>query len=332
MYDEGAFSAWITERLEHEAVCDRSPQPMLQGTPGQNQAARSIVYTIRSKLSSLRCPLADATITLFGSLFITAANTAHHIAALAPSPADNVQVCCTLGDVAIRVLHFAGQIENGGSHIRFATRVESTLDVPKLFGTYRGYMDDQSKRIWHQLANAGITTTIMDITADRSVGVYWFKNSTQLHSPRDLLKELLNHPQCGNFNSLETKKLKIEYGPVLMRDIDDNQICAYAHILRSDPTIAYKVKHLLSNVVLSQETDNPLTCRLQLCPIHPDERDPGSFPKQKEDIKDQMVHTQTRYTATFSFAGISFSDCNIDGIPLPILLMSNEHHKDKNVK
>ena len=45
-----------------------------------------------------------------------------------------------------------------------------------------------------------------------------------------------------------------------------------------------------------------------------------------------MLHTCTRYTATFSFAGISLCDCDIDGIPLPILLMSNEHHKDKNVK
>ena len=120
---------------------------MLQGTPGQNQAARSIVDTIRSKLPSLCCPLADAIITLFGSLFITVVNTNHHIAALAPSPVDNVQACCTIEDVAIRALHFAGQIENDGSNICFTSRVESTLDFPKLLGTYKGYMDDQSKRI-----------------------------------------------------------------------------------------------------------------------------------------------------------------------------------------
>ena len=132
------------------------------------------------------------------------------------------------------------------NHIRFTTRVESTLDVPKLLGTYKGYMDDHSKRILHQLANAGITTTVVDITTDRSVGVYWFKYSTQLHSMRDLLKELLNHPECGNFNALETEKLKIEYGPVPMRDTDGSRVCSYAHILRSDPTTAYKVKNLLS--------------------------------------------------------------------------------------
>ena len=103
-------------------------------------------------------------------------------------------------------------------------------------------MDDHSKRIRHQLANAGMTTTIVDITTERSVGVCWFKYSTQLHSPRDLLKELLNHPECGNVNSLETEKLKIKYGPVPMRDINGNRICAYAHILRSNSTIAYTVK------------------------------------------------------------------------------------------
>ena len=92
-----------------------------------------------------------------------------------------------------------------------------------------------------------------------------------------------------------------------------------------------KTSYLL-NAVLSQETDNPLTCRMELCRIHPDERDPGSFPKQKEDIKAQMLHTRTRYTATSSFKEISLSDCEIDGILLPILLMSKEHHKDKNVK
>ena len=157
---------------------------MLQGTPGQNQAARSIVYTIRSKLPSLRCPLADAIITLFSSLFVTAANANHYIAALAPSPADDVQACCAIEDVANRALHFAGQIENDGSNIRFTSRVESTLDISKLLETYKGYMDGRSKRIRHQLTKAGITTTIMDITVDRSVGVYWFKNRTQLHSPR----------------------------------------------------------------------------------------------------------------------------------------------------
>ena len=57
-----------------------------------------------------------------------------------------------------------------------------------------------------------------------------------------ILKELLNHPQCGNFESLETEKLKIEYGPVPMRDINGNQICAHVHVLRSDPIITYKVK------------------------------------------------------------------------------------------
>ena len=45
-----------------------------------------------------------------------------------------------------------------------------------------------------------------------------------------------------------------------------------------------------------------------------------------------MVHTLTRYTANLSFKGISLSDCDIDGIPLPVLLMSDEHHKDKCVK
>ena len=49
-YEEGAFSTWVTERLTHEAICDRFPQPMLQGVPGKNQAARSMVYTIRSKI------------------------------------------------------------------------------------------------------------------------------------------------------------------------------------------------------------------------------------------------------------------------------------------
>ena len=146
-YDEGAFSAWATERLAHETVCDRFPQPMLQGTPGQNQAARSIVYTILSKIPCLRYPLADAIVILFGSLFVIAANTNHHIAALPPSPADDVQACCAIEDVAIRALHFAGQIENDGSNICFTSRVESTLDFPKLLGTYKGYMDDQSKRI-----------------------------------------------------------------------------------------------------------------------------------------------------------------------------------------
>ena len=195
---------------------------MLQGTPGQNQAARSIVYTIRSKIACLRCPLADAIAILFGSLFVTAANTNHHIAALAPSPADDVQACGAIEEVAVRALHFAGQIENDGSNIQFTSRLESTLDIPKLLGMYKGYMDDQSKRIRHQIADAGITIIIMDITADRSVGVYWFKNSTQLHSPHDLLKELLNHPQCGHFESLETEKLRIEYGPVPMRDTNGN--------------------------------------------------------------------------------------------------------------
>ena len=203
-YDEGAFDAWITGRLENEAIYDKFPLPMLQGTPSQNQAACSSVYTIRSKYPRLRYALADAVVNLFGSLFVTAENTNHHMAALAPSPADDVQSCCTIKELATRALYFAGQIENDGNCIRFTTRVESTLDVPKLLRTYKGYIDDHSKRIWHQLANAGITTTIEDITTDRSVGVYWFKSSTQLHSPHDLLKELMNHPECGNFNALET--------------------------------------------------------------------------------------------------------------------------------
>ena len=106
----------------------------------------------------------------------------------------------------------------------------------------------------------------------------------------------------------------------------------HAHVLRSNPTITYKVKSLLSNVVLSQQTENPLTCRMQLCSIHPDEHNPEFFPKQKEDILAQMLHTHTRYTATFSFKSISLNDCAIAGIPLPILLMSKEHHNDKNIK
>ena len=88
---------------------------MLQSTPSQNQAARSTVYTIRSKYPSLRYPLADAIVDFFGSLFITAENTNHHNAALAPSPADNVQSCRSIEDLAIRALYFAGQIENDGT-------------------------------------------------------------------------------------------------------------------------------------------------------------------------------------------------------------------------
>ena len=52
-YDEGGFNAWITGRLENEAIYEKSSLPMLQGTPGQNQAARSTIYTIRSKYPHL---------------------------------------------------------------------------------------------------------------------------------------------------------------------------------------------------------------------------------------------------------------------------------------
>ena len=66
-------------------------------------------------------------------------------------------------------------------------------------------------------------------------------------------------------------------------------------ILKSNPSITFKVKNLLSDVVLSQQTESPLTCRLELCPMHPDERKPKSSPKQKKDILEQMIHTRTRY-------------------------------------
>ena len=118
-----------------------------------------MVYTIRCKIPT-RCPLADAIATLLNSLFVTAANTNHHFAALAPSPADDVQACGAMGELAGRALYYAGQIENDGSKIQFISRVESTLDVPKLLGTYKGYMDDESKRIRHQLTDAGMTTVI----------------------------------------------------------------------------------------------------------------------------------------------------------------------------
>ena len=141
-YDEGAFNAWISDRLENEAVCYKSPLPMLEGTPGRNQAARSTVYTIRGKIPNVRYPLADAIVILFGNLFVTAVDTDHHLAALAPSPLDDVQSCITIDDLTTRALYFAGQIENDGNYIRFTTRVESTLYVLKLLGMHRGYMDD----------------------------------------------------------------------------------------------------------------------------------------------------------------------------------------------
>ena len=65
--------------------------------------------------------------------------------------------------------------------------------------------------------------------------------------------------------------------------------------------------------------------------MYPDASDPESYSQQYEDIQNQRAFTRTRCPVTFGFLGISFQDCNPDGVPLPILLMSEEHHKENDV-
>ena len=212
-YDEGAFDAWITEQLKVGAIYGKTPLPMLQGTPGQIQAAGSSVYTIQSKFPTIHYALTDTVITLMCGRFVAADKTDHYMAVLAPTPADDMLPCRTKEELVVRALHFAGQIENDGNFVRFTTSVDSTLDVPKLLGRYVGYMDNHSKRIRYQLANAGMTTVIQDMTTDHIARVYWFKFSTQLHFPDDLLEELLSCPGAGNFNALETKISRSNMAP-----------------------------------------------------------------------------------------------------------------------